>query len=260
MSFTTPAPFMDFDFHEMYYHMAENYRPNLVEQWFAEGVSICNRPVYYPSDRGPALAIEQWVDRDARSNETRPNKDPYVLLQVVQMMPLRMNSADDASMVLHELVVVSWSCAEDAHPFNPFSERFRLTKRSEEQFYLVLNRWVSLSFVHTFKRGHLALVFTRDMYLKMLEYSKELHRQLQEEVDWGLVVTLGRTIQEISVNLNEYHRARALIRRVYDLVNVAYVTIKDASTNPLLQEVGMFFTDTLDGIKPPPSPSPFSYD
>lgn len=205
------------------------------------------------------MTIEKWVDQDEPSCERDPNKDPYVLLQVLQIMPLRMNSFGDADKVLHELVVVAWSCAERISPCNPFTTRFKATKRPEEQFFIVLNKWVSMSLVHTFRKEHVGLAFTREMYLKMLANSRELGRKLQEEVEWGLVVTLGRTIHEVSTNLNEFHRAKALLRRVLDLVTVAYVTIREETTIESLEGVGMYFTDTLEGIKPPPSPTP-EYD
>lgn len=250
------APFIEFDFGDMFYRMNGNYRPNLIEQWFEEGVAICNRPPVQVSDRGPALTIEPWVDRDGRSNERRATKDPYVLLQIVQMMPLRMNSFDYSQKVLHEMVVVAWSCVEVDCPFNPFKKRFKLHRRPEDQFFLVLNRWISWSVIHTCRRRHLGLVFTRELYLQLLANSNELGRKVREEVEWGLVVTLGRTIQEISNNLNEFHRARALLRRVFDLVSIAYMTINEEARIEGLQDVGMYFRDDLEGIKPPPMPTP----
>ena len=45
-----------------------------------------------------------------------------------------------------------------------------------------------------------------------------------------------------------------------DLVSVAYASIQHEVQNANLQDVGMYFTDTLEGVKPPPSPSPEDYD
>ena len=91
----------------------------------------------------------------------------------------------------------------------------------------------------------------------MLANSKILLEKLQEEVEWGLVANLGQTVQQISHNLHEFHRARSLVTRVLEVVDVAYIRIKGETNQERLKGVQVLVSHDLDHVKPPPMPTPF---
>lgn len=252
--------FMEFNFADLFYVMQEHYKEELVEEWFDEGVFLCQPKGIETLPFGRALSIDRWTIHDEEKKRYSTDNEQYVLVQILQMMPLRLNGFDAAKLVLHELVIVAWDCTDDWTPLKPADKRFKLKRRSEEQFVIVLDRWVSYSVLHACRKGHLALLFDRSMYLDMMRYSKELMRQVDEEVNSGMNVQLGRTMQEISSNLDKFHRARALLRRVFDLVDVAYVTVQQETTVQELQGTRLFITDELTAVKPPPMPSPVGED
>lgn len=252
--------FMEFNFSDLFYTMKDHYKAELVEEWFDEGVFICQPKSTEILPLGRALTIDRWTMQDEEKKRYSTDNEQYVLVQVLHMMPLRMNGNDDAKLVLHELVIVAWDCTDDWTPLKPADKRFKLKRRTEEQFIIVLDRWVSHSVLHACRKGHLALLFDRSMFVDMMRYSKELMRLIDEEVEWGMNVQLGRSVSEISSNLDKFHRARALLRRVFDLVDLAYVVVQQETTVAELQGTRLFITDELTGIKPPPMPSPVGQD
>jgi hypothetical protein len=100
-----------------------------------------------------------------------------------------------------------------------------------------------------------ALVFEESMYDRILKNSDELRRKTQEQVEYGKTITLGRSIVEISRNLDAFYNARAFLRRVLELADVAILEVERASNVPVLQNLKLVVTDTLDGVTPPPPPS-----
>ncbi len=251
--------FVEFNFLDVFYIAKDPYNPELIEKWFEEGVAVCQPRGYYRS-LGPSLSIDKWTLQLEERTRHSTNDDQYVILQILHMMPLRLDGHDNARLVLHELVVVAWDCEDDWTPLKPTERRFKMKRREEEQFLLVLDRWVSHSVLHAFRKGHLALMFHQTMYLKMLNYSKELMKKVNDEVERGMNVQLGRSFDEISTNLDNYHRARALLRKVFDLVDVALTVITRETPVEELQGARILITDELTGVKPSPMPAPVGQD
>ena len=104
------------------------------------------------------------------------------------------------------------------------------------------------------------MVFSPEIFELLIANSNRLYAKLQEEVEWGLNAQLGRSVQQISHNLHEFHRARSLVRRVMEVVDLAYVRIKAESTEQCLQGVQVLVSDDLDQVKPPPMPTPFDQE
>ena len=246
--------FVEFSFTDLFYVASDFYSPELVERWFEEGVLQCQSRSLAIMPLGRGLSIERWTLRQQEKKRYSTDDSQYVLLQIVHMMPLRFNDNDKAKLVLHELVVVAWECTDDWSPLKPADSRYKLKRRREEQFLLVLDRWVCHSVLHACVKGHLGLFFDRSMYLDMLRYSRDLMEKVDLEVGSGVNVHLGRTVQEISDNLDKFHRARALVSKVFDLVDVAYVVINRETTVEALQGARLFITDELTGVKPAPPP------
>lgn len=254
MQIAEQVKWMEFDFLYMFYKKQDWHKPKIVEQWFDEGVALHRQPTCCGQDGGSVMKIAQWLDQSLPGRVSTAGEDPYILLQVLQVMPLRLNGFDEANAVLHELVVVAWSCRPTV--FKHADQGYIGTKRKEEQFFLVMDKWVSWSKLHCSNENHMCLFFTCEQYSKMLQNSQELGKQLDEEVEWGLVANLGRTVQEVSQNDHDYHRARLTLRRVFDLVDVAYFSLKEETKITDLQHVSLHITDQLSLVKKPPMPSP----
>ena len=257
MQTTIPLQFLEFDFTTMYFRPQEGYRTRIVQEWFNEGVMLANPLASLGSGGGPVMEVEEWTDRSECKNRLVSHDEDFVLVQVVQMMPLRLNGFDSAQLVLHEMVVQVWSCSPYWSEYRPEDFRYKAERRKEEQFFMILDRWLSWSMVHSFKRCHFGLVFSREIFELMLANSKILLQKLEEDVEWGLVANLGQTIQQISHNIHEFHRARSLVTRVLEVVDVAYLRIKGETSQERLRGVQVLVSHDLDLVKPPPMPSPF---
>jgi hypothetical protein len=165
-------------------------------------------------------------------------------------MPLKINNEVSQTAVLHEVVMVAWACRPHGSLFNPFEDWYRLTRRPETSMYLVLNSWLGFSMQNTSQKGHLALVFTKDMFERLLDLSAQLDARLQDEIDLrGAVVALGRTEQEAAFHCEQFHKARYLSRRVFELADLAYVVIEDNVFNTILSSIGLFITGNLDIVR-----------
>src|SRR5687768_14413373 len=105
-----PVEFVEFDFMKLFYIMKEEYhnRSELVEQWFNEGVFICQLKSVEILPLGPQLSMERWSWTEEEKHSHSLINDDYVLVQILHMMPLRLNGDDDAGLVVHEMVIVPW--------------------------------------------------------------------------------------------------------------------------------------------------------
>ena len=252
--------FLDFDFIDVFYQVKDKSLPSKIEQWFEEGVGEQSRPAKPWTDPGPALTIDAWTEREASRKRNSSNDEDYVLLQIVHMAPLRLNHYDEAPLVVHEMVVMAWACRADWSPFAPTETRFKAFRRYEDHLFLVLNRWLSVAVVHAFKKRHLCLMFKRSTFERLLVNSRKLASKLVEEVACGMDISLGRTVAERNEHTSQQLRARELVRRVFELIDVAYIRIGSETIKPALYGASLVLTDTLDGAKRPPKPSPVGHD
>ena len=83
---------------------------------------------------------------------------------------------------------------------------------------------------------------------------------LREEVDFGLTVNMGQTMQRISSNQDSFYRTRCMLRRITDMIDVAFLRYSGVTKDERLQQVGLYVTDDLEAVKPPPMPSPANID
>ena len=250
-----PVHFMEISFHELYYDLKQCSVANNVIPWFYEGVAVCTPKCTEPVEPRRLLKLRP-LDSSLESTEhVQTNAKKFVIMQILHMMPLMFSGYDSAELVVHELLVVSWSCTEKIATTNPFDQRYFGRRRSEEVVQIVLDGWTSYCNINVCSRGHVALVFEESMYDRILKNSDELRRKTQEQVEYGKTITLGRSIVEISRNLDAFHNARAFLRRVLELADVAILEVERASNVPVLQNLKLVVTDTLDGVTPPPPPS-----
>jgi len=247
--------FVDFEFLATYYMPREDYKPKIVEEWFREGLKVCSPHCMDADLPSPYLQLQAWKEPYADPLYYFDH-DKMILVQILHMMPLRLNGFDAARYVVHEMVVVVWECDDYWKPTNPFGEQYKAFRRSEDQFFIVLDRWISKTVINVEKSGQFGMVFCPKMFKRMHQNSKELGRKLREEVDFGLTVNLGQTMQQISQNQDGFYRARCMLRRVVDLIDVAFVRYTGVTTDQRLQQVGLCVTDDLDTVKPSPMPFP----
>ena len=262
MQVTIPVQFIEFNFSSLFYKERDFYRrPDIVEEWFDHGVMISQPRTCGILMDSPALTIEMWTEREEQRRSYRCGNAEYVMVQIIHMMPLRLNGYDEAKLVVHEMVIVAWDCTEDWSPFKPFNEcYYKARHRPEDTFFIVLDRWVSQSVLHTCRAGHLGLLFEKSMYLMMLQNSKELAEHIEDELQWGMSITIGRTVAEVSHNLEKFQRARHLVSRVFDLVDLSYILIEGDTKYEALHGARMLMTDELTAVKRPPMQSPEDSD
>lgn len=247
--------FIDFEFVETYYLMKENYKPKIVEEWFRQGLKVVSPRAMDADKPSPFLELKLW--RDPFEDPTHYfDHDKMILVQIVQMMPLRMNGYDNAKYVVHEMSVIVWECAEYWRPKNPFLGQHKAFRRPEQQLFIVLDRWVSKHVISVDKAGHFGMVFCPKMFQRMMQNSAELSRKLRDDLDWGLVINLGRTMQEISDNQDAYYRGQCLKSRVTDLIDIVLLKFLGLTKDERLRDIGLYVTDDLDKIKPPPLTTP----
>lgn len=255
-----PVTFVVFDYKDLYFKPQPNQNNTAIEQWFDEGVMVTT-PVQPRLGLGPVMTIEQWTQRlQASSDKAKVSRDDLVLLHVLQMMPLRFDGWEHSLFVLHELTVSAWTLSHEQSLYRPGPYRYFAARRPEQRFYLVTSKWMSWSMIHNMRQDHRGLVFDTQCYERLLRNSDQLHRLMMEQVETGAAVTLGRTVAEISRNLDEMHRAKALLRRVLSLADVAYISISDFAPEDTLQGVSVLVTDSLDYVKAPPMPTPVGPD
>lgn len=251
MKLALGVQFVEFDFHQLFYVKKEEYPLSaMFESWFDDGVSHCQPLGLHTLTYGQNLTIEEWTSLHEQQEKLNTYTEQYVLVQILHMAPMKMNGCEDSRFVLHELVVVPWDCQEDWTPNRPPLPRYKARRRPEEQFLIVLDRWVSHAVLHASKKSHFGLLFERSMYLRMLESSNELVRQTQDEVDRGMDIKLGRTAQDVTQNYHNFKRARALGRKVYDLVDLAYLSVKRETSEQSLHGTRMLMTSDLAVVRP----------
>lgn len=248
MSIAVPISFVHFHFHNIYHDKNESYTPKVTIDLFEDGVQECTPPAT-GQDCGSLLKLEQWPERGGPLN--RPEiEDPLVLVQILHVMPLKINNEVTRPAVLHEVAMVAWACRSRGSMSNPFEDWYRMTRRPETSMYLVLNSWLGMTMLHTYERGHLALVFTKVMFERLMDLSLQIDASLQDEIDLrGTVVTLGRTDQEAAFHCENFHKARTLSRRVFELIDLAYASVEANVFNTILSNIGLFITGNLDMVR-----------
>ena len=248
MSTALPVSFVYFAFSDLYHDRNECYTQKLTTEWFEEGVKECAASSL-SGDAHPLLTLEQWPERGTPIEET-DQEDPLVLVQILHMMPLKINNEENPKAVLHELVMVAWSCRPHGSMFSLLKNNYRLKRRPETKLYVILDTWSGFSAVHCFKESHLALMFTKDMFARLLDLSAQLDASLQDEIDFlGSQVMLGRRPDESDFHNTEFHKARTLVRRVYELADLAWVSVRDQIFNTLLMNIGLYLTGNLGMVR-----------
>ena len=260
MQQSIPVKFMQFDFVDCYYKLREPMTVDMVEQWFNASVSEQCRPIIQLIDPGPVLTIEQWSEREASLKSQGTDPEEYILLHILQIMPLTLDSFNEARQVVHELVVQAWSCFDDSSPSAPNETRYQAFNLKIRSFFLVFDRWMTSSLIHAFKKGHMCLVFTRPTYDRLVLDSGTLMRLIDLELSYGMEINLGRTLQEMSENLHRHNRARELVDKVFSYIDIARLRLRDEILNAGFRGAGLVPTGTLDGAKRPPAPPLVSQD
>ena len=249
--------FMQISFYELYYDVRLCFRPNNIIPWFNEGIVVCTPRCTEPIQNNRLLRISTFDGSLERPESLQMNGNRFVIMQILHMTPLMIGGFDEAEYVVHELLVVSWASEEQCVSVDSLNKRFVGRRRGEEVIRIVLDDWVSYANINVCSKGHVALVFDELMYQRILRNSDELRSKVRDQVDFGKTVTLGRSVVEISRNLDNFHNARALLRRVFELSDIAVIGVESATNAQVLQGLNLIVTDNLDGLTPPPPPSEY---
>ncbi len=245
MSYPVPISFISFDFEQSFHTKKEHYDHNLVQAWFEAGIMECQGS-QKESSRGMLMELRQ---SPPLPEGHRPSREPLVLVQVLQLMPLKLNGDEDSGAVLHELAVVVWGCSPEGSLLNPFDDRYRITRRPETRLLLVFNRWMSWSLMHCHNKRHLGLVFSRELYSTILSFSSELAASMSDRLALGWEITLGRTEMEAVFNCQQHFQAHTMILKVFQLIDHAWIRIEGESSNLQIQNLGLYITGSLDFVR-----------
>lgn len=200
---------------------------------------------------GPLLSIQQWSDQLKQSHEGPANKR-FACVQLVQVMPLVIDGHDEKKEVMHELTIVAWDCIEAPGERPEEHHRLLMQRRPETKMCLVFNDFLCWSVVHCHKEGHICLMLPAEVFETLLEYSAKLVEQMQEYIEQGHSVKLGRTEEEAQFSQEEFGKARSLVVRVFELADWAFANICHRAGHCCLQNISLLMTDDLGVVKPGP--------
>jgi hypothetical protein len=239
-----PLTLVDMEFHQCYYTEHEFYGKEDIEARFNEAVML-NQPLISDPSRGPVICLDEWTSGKA---PTDPIK--YFLLQVIQIMPLKVEGIAMANgLVLHELVVKPWGCRSDDYLGFWAKGRYHLSHCKAMNLYLLLDKAVTLSVLHLYKKGHLALVADLELLDDLLFHSERLEKLVHHFVNfYDHTVYLGLTQQQSKQNQKDQDKARRIQIRVFQEVDFCFASLGSQSADPRLANTNLFLTEDLEAI------------
>ena len=248
MSLAIPAKFFFFHFQGLFFNPSEYNKAKLIHEMFDDGLRSSSQDMVDP-EKGPLLTIQQWSPSIIR-NVTEPTLLNTVLLQVVHVMPLVIDGAVNKKEVMHELTVLAWDCIDVLDDTEDSEERLLLRRRSETKLCMVFNDFLCWSMIHCHREGHLTMIFPTEVYKNILDFSDKLVKQMQDFIDDGHQVTLGRDKQEQAFSQEEFDKARSLVVRVFELADWAFIEFCSRATQCCLRDISLLLTDDLAVVKP----------
>ena len=236
-----PLIFLELDFQNLYYIANGFYDRGAAEARFKAGVEM-HHPDVSDYSSGSLLSLEEWV---SPRTPTQPAKD--VLLQVLQIMPFKLEAPfDRSSLVLHEMVVKTWFCQTDSFLGYWGKTRHCLTPAKPQKILMMLDRAMSHSVVHCHKKGHLGLCLSLEAMDQLASSSEQLHEKLQWLVDQGMTAITGLSIEEAIQNCKEHMKALNLRHSVFDDVDLCFARVGDEVDAPMLANTNMLLCSDLD--------------
>lgn len=239
-----PFCLVDLEFHQCYYRQRDFLSSEGIEARFNEGV-MRNQPLISDPRRGPLLCLDEWSSGKA---PTTPLK--YVLLQVIQVMPLKVEGIALADgLVLHELVVKPWECRSDEYLGFWAKGRYHLSRCKSLRLFLLLDKAVTHSVLHLYKKGHLALVADLELLDDIVYQSEILEKLVDSFVNhYSQTVHLGLTLQEAQQNQKAWDKATSILIQVFGQVDFCFASLGSQAADPSLANTSLVLTEDLEAI------------
>ena len=239
-----PLCLVDLEFHQCYYREKHWLSGESIEARFNEGV-MKNQPPISDPRRGPVLCLDEWTSSKAPKTPLK-----FVLLQVIQVMPLKVEGIAMADgLVLHELVVKPWECYSDQYLGFWAKGRYHLEDCKSLRLYLLLDKAVTHSVLHLYKKGHLALVADLALLDDIVYQSEILEKLVDSFVNfYDQTVHLGLTLQEAQHNQKEWDKARSILVQVFNQVDFCFASLSSQVADPSLANTNLVLTEELEAI------------
>ena len=235
--------FVEFEFHQCYYSDLSFYSAESIESRFNGGI-MQYQPLIGDPRRGTVLTIEQDM-----SNKKPSDPIKYVLLQVFQIMPIKVVGITmNQGLILHELVMKVWTCRSDDYLGSFAKGQYHLSPLKTLNLYMLLDKEVCHSILHLYKKGHLALLANLKLLEQLTTMSEQLQARVMTFIDWDYTVHIGLTLQQAHQNSNDNYKAQCICTCVFQEVDFCFISLGSEITNPALANVEIAFTDDVNSV------------
>ena len=216
------------------------YQWSSTEAIFQEGIQLNKLMSFYPEERS-VLQLLQWNGPIQQQDD----QTEIVLMQILKVTPLIFEERQQQSSILHEMAIVTWSC-EAVELGMWFTKIFKLRRLHHKRIFVVLSEVIDEDWMHCFKNGHLGCLLTKEKWEKMLKNSVCLEKDLQDRLEYDVLVKIGMTEQKAVANCQQITKANKLRSLVYDLIDISYVTLEDVSACGTVVNPRLISTQNLE--------------
>jgi hypothetical protein len=225
------------------YHIDDKfYKWSSTEAIFQEGIQLNKLMSFYPEERS-VMQLLQWNGPIQKQDD----QTEIVLMQILKITPLIFEEGQQKPAILHEMAIVTWSC-EAVELGLWFTKIFKLRRLHHKRIFVVLSKVIDEDWMHCFKNGHLGCLLSKDKWEKMLKNSVYLEKNLQEMLEYDVVVKIGITEQKAVANCELISKANRLRSLVYDQIDVSYVTLEDISAGGTIINPRLISTQNLEQV------------
>jgi hypothetical protein len=250
-----PIQFCSFDFNRCYFQGREWRSPEDIEAQFEYQVMKW-QPLLCDPRRGPVISMELWNPLVEKTSAP----PTQVILQVLSLHPFKWDYSLKTEHILHEMVLVPWTCKPDTFFAKAGKQRYRLGHRNRKEFkiYLILNREVTVSVLHLYMSQHLGIILNQDLYEELIVNSDELSQRIEGKIELGDNLYSGSTRQKACDNACTNDRAKGF-SNVFDFIDIAYSTIQGQVLDPELQNIRLLVSPEICAVHRWPD-NPFDDD
>ena len=223
------------------YHIDDKfYKWSSTEAIFQEGIQLNKLMSFYPEERS-VMQLLKWNGSIQQQND----QTEIVLMQILKITPLMFEEGQQKSATLHEISIVTWSC-EAVELGLWFTTIFKLRRLHHKRIFIALSVVIDEDWMHCFKNGHLGCILSKEKWKKMLKNSVYLEKDLQDKIEYDVLVKIGITEQKAVANCELISKANKLRSLVYDLIDISYVTLEDISAGGTVINPRLISTHNLE--------------
>ena len=223
------------------YHV-ENmfYEWSSTQALFEEGIHLCGS-TNLNLEKNSMMQLLQWNG----SVQEQDYQTERVLVQILKITPLIFEEGQQRSAVLHEIAIVPWSCEAIESIGLYFTKIFKLRRLENKRIFVVLSRVIDADWIHCLKNGHLGSLLSKEKFDKIVKDSVYLEKDLQEKLEWDVVVKTGSTEQKAVANCQLASKVNKMRCSVYDQIDISFATLDDISSACTLIDPRLFSTQNL---------------